>query len=504
MRKGQIIGVDIGTSRCRAVLYESTGRMVEEASRSYPILTPSPGRQEQDPDIVLNAFLEALQEALARADKGNLLGIGLGSYFHSLICVDRNGRPLTRCIIWPDMRGREAARLIAEACDPYRLYRRTGCPIHPMYPICRARWLKERDPTTFRRTHKVISMKGYIVHEICGEYLADWSVASGTGILNIHRMQWDDEAVALAGLDPTQLPSLVSPFTRLPPLRRKYSEMLGLDEEIPIIIGGADGTLSNLGVGAVGPREADNTLGTGGAVRVLLPEPRLDVQMRSWCYVATPDRWAVGGKTASGLVYEWFIREFADQERREAERRGVGLYELLDEYAASIAPGSDRLLFLPFIVGARSPLWNPDARGVLFGLSYDHTKRHIVRAFMEGVTYQRYGAFRAVEEVIGGIDSIRVSGGFVSSPTWVQITADVYGRELLVPEVPQNTAWGAAAMVMLALGLIGRLEDVRSMVRIRQVIRPNSVAHDRYREIYEKYERLYRKIEDEFVLETEA
>lgn len=180
----------------------------------------------------------------------------------------------------------------------------------------------------------------------------------------------------------------------------------------------------------------------------------------------------------------------------------MSLYQLFDEYTRSVPLGSDGLVFLPFMVGTRTPSWNPDARGVLFGLTYHHTGKHIVRALIEGVDYNRFSALRAVEEVVGGIDSVRVSGGFVASRTWLQITADVFGRELLVPEILENTAWGAAFMAMLALGLVKRLEDVKSMVTLREVVYPDLDAHERYQRLFARYNRLCQILKDEFVEET--
>ncbi|MBW2121671.1 MAG: gluconokinase, partial [Deltaproteobacteria bacterium] len=336
MNKGHVVGVDIGTSRCRAVLYETTGRLVAESTRSYSILNPKPGWQEQDPEAVLNAFLACLGEIIERAGPNALLGIGLSCYFHSFMAVDQNNRPLTPCIIWTDTRSRGAARRIAEECDPQSLYRRTGCPLHPMYPICKARWLSDEAPSILLQAHKIVSVKEYIAREVFGEYLVDWSVASGSGMLNIHTLDWDEEAVELAGLRADHLSTVTSTLTRLPRIRSRYAGMLRLKESVPVIIGGADGTLSSIGVGAVGPGEADSMAGTGAAVRVLVPEPRLDEKARTWCYVAAPNRWAVGGVSAAGLIYEWFIREFETAERQEAERRGMNLHQLLDEYVRSV------------------------------------------------------------------------------------------------------------------------------------------------------------------------
>ena len=494
----QIVGVDIGTSRCRAVLYETTGRMVAESTRTYPILTPHPGWQEQDPKAVLQAFLECLQEIIGRSNRKKLAGIGLSGYLNSIMPVDLNGQPLASCMIWTDTRSQEAARRIGEESDRSTLYYHTGCPIHPMYPRCKIRWVRDQYPSMFHQTHKFVSMKEYIVNEVFGDYIVDWSTAGGSGLLNIHSLEWDEEALKLTGLEPSRLSRVASPLTRLPRIRPGYATMLGLDDSIPIILGGADGTLSNIGVGAVSAGIANNTVGTGGAVRVFVPEPRLDNGTRTWCYPVAPDLWAVGGLSAGGLIYEWFIREFAKGERQKAQKRGISLYQLLEEYAQSIPPGSDGLIFLPFLVGSRTPSWNPSARGVLFGLSYHHTIRHFARALMEGVVYSFFSVFKAVEEASGGIESVRVSGGFVRSTTWMQITADVYGRELVVPSVAETTAFGAMFMVMLALGLAKRMEDVQGMLTNQELVRPDPRAHDTYRELFSKYNRLYEKLEDEF------
>jgi len=489
-----VIGVDIGTSRCRAVLYDLSGRGLGEASRPYPILNPRPGWYEHDPDQVLRAFVESLAEILRETSGKRLLGIGLGTYFHSILAVDRDGRPLGNCIIWPDMRARDTVDRLKDEADPRRIYQRTGCPLHPLYPLARVVWMRERSSLSFSRLHRVVSMKEYVVERLFGEYVVDWSTASGSGLLNVQSLRWDEEALELAGLKEEQLSPLASPLTSLPPVREEWARHLPIPRGVPVILGGPDGVLSNIGAGAVAPGEADNTLGTGGAVRVLVPHPILDEAMRTWCYAGLPGYWVVGGVTASGLVYEWFVREFAHEEKEEARRRGVSLYRVLDERAQEIPPGSEGLIFLPFIAGGRTPRWDPNACGVLFGLRREHTRGHLLRALMEGVTLERYLAFRAVEEVVGGIRSLRVSGGLAESSVWLRMTADVYGREILVPEVPQNSAWGAAVTVLLAQGILGDLMEVRDRIPIREKVTPDPRVRRVYDECLRRFEDLYGRL----------
>lgn len=486
----QVIGVDIGTSRCRAVLFDTSGRAVEEASRSYEHASPHPGHHEQDPEAVLQAFAATLAAILERADHRTLLGVVLSTYFPSLLPLDRHDRPLAPCMLWADVRGRSALKAILDTVDSTAVYRRTGCPPHPMYPICKPRWFETHRPDLYRRARRWVSIKAYILRRVFGEFLVDWSLASATGMFDIHALQWDPQAVEAAGLLPGQLSIPVSQLTRLPKIRSEFSGLRRAARGVSIYIGGADGTLSNLGVGAVRPGVADNTLGTGGAVRVLVPSPQLDPDMKTWCYSVMPDRWAVGGVTASGLVYEWFIREFGHGVLKHAREREGDIYRHLDELAGTVPAGAGGLLFLPFLAGARAPYWNADARAVLIGLAHDHTYAHVLRAVMEGITLSRFAAFRAVEAVCEGIEAVRVSGGFVRSPHWLQMTADVYGRNLLLPEVPENTAWGAAALLLLAHGAVARLEDLEAAARIRRKVSPDPERVRIYRDLFTRFDRL--------------
>ena len=495
MSSNQYLGIDIGTSRCRVVLYNVNGEILAESSRAYSILNPHPGWQEQDPEIVLNALLESLQALRDKFDRGQLMGVGLSGYFNSIIPVDSHGKPLMQCMLWTDTRSKKESLSLAHHCDVQDLYYRTGCPPHPLFPLAKLMWIRNNHPRIFSHAHKFVAMKDYVIWRLFGEWVTDWSTASSSGMFNIHALEWDPLALDLLGLSVDKLPVTDSPLTRLPPIRSEFAKMTGLDPSIPVILGAGDGALSNIGTGAIHPHEADNTVGTGGAVRTLVDRPTLDTQRRTWCYAFLPEHWAVGGLTAAGLIYEWFIREFVGK----SSGKGKNVYQMLEEYAQSVAPGSSGLIFLPFLTGSRSPIWNPNARGVLFGLTYDHTFKHIVRAVMEGVSYNRLSVLESVESTAGKISSLRVSGGFVHSPTWLQITADVYGRDLLVPSSAEEaTSLGAAFLSMLEVGELNQLDDARTKVAIRDVIKPRPESHALYKKMYALYQAVYKKLRPEF------
>ena len=500
MPQVQLIGVDVGTSRCRAVLLDSSGNLLAENSVSYPVLSPQPGWQEQDPHTVFQAFAQVLQATVRRASSKIPIVIGLSTYLNSLIPVDFKGEPLANCIIWSDLRSYDIVEHVREIINEHELYQRTGCPLHAMYPIWKILWFKKTYPHLLTKIQKWLSIKDFIIYKFCGNYITDWSIASASGMFNIHTLQWDDEALEIAEVRSSQLPEAASPLTIMA-IKDEPLRALGLHRyNVSIVIGGGDGPLSSIGSGALGPHEADNTMGTGGAVRVLVDDPVVDKQMRTFCYIAIPGKWVVGGVTAGGLVYDWFIREWCTAELAEAQSSGKTVHEILEEYVKTVPPGSDGLFFLPFVLGSRTPFWNMNLRGMLYGLSYHHTKKHIIRALIEGLIYERFLAFQAVEQVVNGITSIRLSGSLSRSTVLAQIMADVYGRELLIPVISETSAFGAAIVAAMAIGLIDRPENFDSVRRVKQIIRPWLNNHKIYESLIQRYQTLINLFASNFTI----
>lgn len=501
MTKTAIIGVDIGTTGCRAVIYRVDGKALASCTAEYALYTPHTDWAEQDPEEIYQAFLLVVRGAVMQAKLAptEIAGIAFSSVFHSLVPVDINGQALSRLLIWADTRSQEYCEQLKAAHDAKRIYASTGCPLHPMYWLSKIFWMRNELPEVFRQTAKFISIKEFVLYRLLGKYLADRSLASGTGIYDIYKQEWHTGLLEIIGITLNQL-SPVVPTTHVEEgIVPEVAAQLGLHSRTSVIIGAGDGVLANVGSGAVSPGQLTATIGTSGAVRMITDTPRIDDKGRTWCYNLSEQHWVLGGAINNGgIALRWVRDKFAVPEQQIAEKLGLDAYDILSRYAAQKPAGSDGLIMLPFFAGERAPNWNANARGVLFGLNLNHGKRHIVRATLEGVIYRMFSIFTALQEVAGLAEEIRVSGSFTHSPEWVQIMADVFGKSIAVPDEPEGAAFGAAVLGMVALGMIHDITDVAKMVRIKKFYQPNAQHHERYCQLYAIYDRIYWNLQEEF------
>lgn len=501
MSKSAIIGVDIGTTGCRAVIYRRNGTVVAGCTAEYPMHTPYTAWAEQDAEEIYRAFIQVVRGAVthAKLPPGELAGIAFSSVFHSLMAVDAGGRALSRLLIWADSRSQQYCETLKQQFDAKEIYSRTGCPVHPMYWLSKIIWLRNEQPETFKQTAKFISIKEYVLYRLLQKFMVDRSIASGTGIYNIHKLEWDRELLSIMGITEDKL-SAVVPTTHIEThIVPAAAAELGIDARTPVVIGAGDGVLANLGSGAVNPGQLTATIGTSGAVRIVTDAPRVDEKGRTWCYNLSDEYWVLGGAINNGgIALRWARDKFASTEQHVAEKLGLDTYEILSRYASQKPAGSDGLIMLPFFAGERAPYWNADARGVLFGLNLNHGKRHLIRATLEGIVYRMFSIFTALREVAGDVNDIRAGGSFTRSQEWVQIMADVFGRPISVPDEPEGAAFGAAVLGMHALGMLRDIRDVSDIISIKKTYYPIAGNHEHYRRLYAVYERIYWKLQDEF------
>ncbi len=495
------IGMDVGTSGCRAVAFDERLKALAGASKEYPTLSPHPGWAEQDPELILASVAEVLNSVFkspaVRGERPS--AVGLATFMHSLIGLDKDGKPVTNAIIWADLRSAEEAEWLKARYGAFEIYRRTGCPVHPMYLPAKVLWLKKNAPRVFSSIARIVSMKDYLIYRLAGKFLVDQSIASATGFLNIQTLKWDEFVLNAAGLDPGLLSEPVSPLAMVEGFTTDYARSKGLPAGVPVILGATDGTLSNPGSGVVLPGQLAAMIGTSAAVRVMAGEPVLDPEARTWCYYLVPGKWVPGGAANNGgNILRWYRDHFGSKEIEQARTAGLDPYQLLSQRAAGVPPGSRGLVFLPFLAGERSPYWNPNARGVLFGLNLGHGPDEMVRSIMEGVVFQLYSVYKALVETTGQPAEVRASGGFVKSSEWLQIMSDTFGVPLVVPQVPEGSAFGAAALAMMAAGALERLEDVTQFIKIEKTVEPIPARTEIYRELYGIYMSIYRKLNPEF------
>lgn len=495
------VGVDIGTTSTKAVAFDQGGSVLAEGEREYPLHSPLPGRAEQDPDEIFEAVIYSLSSVSHKLEETGkqVYGVAFSAAMHSLLALDEEGCPLTPSITFADNRATEQADKIRNEMDGLSVHQRTGTPIHPMSPLAKLLWFREEEPKTFEQADRWVSIKEYVLFRLFDEFVVDYSIASATGLFNLKNLDWDEEALKIAGISRDQLSSPVPTTHVVEGLRPEYAGRLGMEEGAPIVVGANDGVLANLGVGAIDSGVVACSIGTSGAVRTVVPEPGVDEEGSTFCYALTDEMWVIGGPINNGgIALQWTRDKVFPDLKEAAKRQEKDPYELMEELAAGVEAGSDGLIFLPYLTGERAPHWNADVKGVFFGLTLQHGRDYLIRAVLEGVIYQMNSVARSLEEVAGDPAEVRATGGFSQSDLWRQIMADVFDKEILFPDSYQSSCLGAAILGMKALNFIDSLDVVKSMINVETRQEPNQDNARTYEKLMGVFTRLYERLEPEF------
>ena len=495
-----IISIDIGTTSTKAVAFDNEGHIITEIKKPYELQHPFPDYSEQSPEIIFNSVTESLKEVNSLcAAQGKLHGVSFSTAMHSIMCVDINGEALSPLIVWADNRAAEIAEKLKKSNEGVDLHQATGTPIHPMSPLCKIIWIKDCAPFLFNQTHKFIGIKEYIFYKLFDKYIIDHSIASATGLFNIHKLIWHAPSLKLSGIDENKLSSIVPVFHTEKLKKNEWIDKIGIPVDTPFIIGANDGCLANLGVGAIEKGNLSVTIGTSGAIRAVINKPFVEEGLRTFCYLLTENHFVVGGATNNGaIILEWLQKKILTSlVPTEGGQTLLRLAEL-STMAEKVSPGSEGLIFLPYLLGERAPIYNPAAKGMYFGITINHTQAHFIRAAMEGISYAVYSIGKIISENIQQVDTIFVSGGFAHSKVWVQMIADVFGKKVILNETVESSAFGAAVIGWKALNLIDKIEKALDFIHPIESFEPDLEKHKIYMKNFEKYERLYKKLKDEF------
>ena len=496
-----IIGMDIGTTSTKAVLYGDDGKVYSHANEGYPLYRDATGMAEEDQNEILEAVTKALQQVVSHIDfkEDTLKGVSFSSANQSLIALDKDHQPLTRIQTWGDTRSTKYAQQIKNSDHGQAIYEKTGTPIHPMSLLCKIMWLKNEKPDIYEKAAYYCGIKEYVFYRLFGVWQMDISVASCTGLFNIFEQKWDQEAMEIAGVTEKQLPPVVDAYHQFSGLKEEVAKITGCPADTTFIQGAFDGALSNLGVGAIDNGVVAVTIGTSGAVRIVTDHPVTDPKGRIFCYAVDKDHYVVGGPVNNGGdVFRWARDNLFDSEKSTAALLHKNAYDLLTEIAAQVPAGSDGLLFHPYLSGERAPIWEANARGSFFGLTQMHTRAHMVRAVLEGIVYNLYTVLLALEEVVGQPKEILATGGFARSQLWRQMLADVFERPVTIPQDFESSCLGAAVIGMKSLGMADDFNVVKQFIGETSTYDPNPENFDVYRELVPIYIRLTRQLRPEY------
>lgn len=493
-----IISVELGTNAVRMLAFDMAGNTIDAAKGSYPTFHSQPDCSEQDPEQIFITMLYILKNLIAdKIHPANykVVCVCFSASMHSLLTVDKKGAPLGRAITWADNRGKVEARELNQSSLAKSLYDATGTPIHPMSPLVKIKWMHSHDKDGFANTSRFISIKTYIIQQLTGEYLIDYSLGSATGLMNIQRMQWDDDALAYAGISSDKLPALASVFSSPGQLKKEYQKLLGLPDSVKILLGSSDGCLATIGSGVWSPEKAAVTIEDSGAVRVISKDIMKDEKRKLFNYVLTENCYVFGGPTNNGgVIFEWFANQFGDFSRPfDLDFSMEGLFNEVEKAEV----GSGGLLFLPYLLGERAPLWDPNARGVYFGVNIKHERQHFIRATIEGILYEIYSICRLLEEH-RSIKKLCVHGSFASHPFCTQLLADISSKPVFLRKNSDNVGYGAFLLSATEMGIYGNLTEAVESVSLPEQYHPRKNNHAVYMKYFKIFERLSTKLADEF------
>jgi gluconokinase len=471
------LGIDIGTTSVKSIAFSGEGNALYEQSIAYPVRHPFPEWSEQDPEEISRAVFTTVENILHHFSPAVPVLCGFSSAMHSLIAVDQGGEAISPCMIWADNRAAEVATRLHTEHRAQEFYARTGLPVHAMSPFCKLLWIKENQPAIFEKAFKFIGIKEFIFYKLFGTYAIDASMAAATGLMNLHTVRWDPWILEQTGLSADRLSEIVE-TDHVFSSPRLWPAL----ENVPFVIGGSDGAMANLGASDE-PGTLVITVGTSSAARLIADKPSLDPDMRTFCYYQKEDAWLLGGASNNGAnVLQWLQETFFQSENNMA---------VFLEQAAGVLPGAEGLIFLPYLLGERAPVWNADAKGVIFGLRVTHGKAAMIRASMEAVIYCLYAISQPLFEK-AEIHRVFATGGFARSEIWLQILADVFSLPVQVGSTIENSAWGAAKNGMLALRI-----PVPAHAQVTKTYSPDSSAQAVYVKSFQKFQRIYALLKTE-------
>lgn len=451
------IGVDVGTTQAKAVAFQANGTVVASSYVRYPLIQETEGMAEQDPETLFQAVVNCIRTVTQQVKNQPIGLISFASAMHGLIAMDAQGRPLTQVITWADTRASDYAEALKETPAAQLFYQLTGMPVHPMAPLYKIRWLQENQPAVAQSAAKFIGIKDYIFYRFFGEYWTDYSSASGMGLFNIHTRQWESSILAY----------------------------LSIEEETVLVLGGADGPLSNLGLGALGMGVATLTVGTSGALRYIVEEPFLHPQGETFCFALDEQHWVIGGASSNGAVaLDWASQTIFAEERQQALQNGTNLYDPIMAKIATVPAGANGLLFHPYLLGERAPLWNAEASASFIGLRKNHHAGHLARAVVEGICFNLKTILEDLKQLGGPVQEIRATGGFADSPVFRQIMADVLGETLSFTDSTEASALGAVLLGWQGLGQLPNLQAAAQQVLVHETVTPRADQLLVYQELY--------------------
>ncbi|MGQ9515200.1 MAG: xylulokinase [Thermoproteota archaeon] len=495
-----VLSHDLGTTGDKAVLFDIERRKISASTFvDYRTFHPKPTWAEQDPLDWWDSFVFGTKSLLrvSKVKSESIDALSFSGQMLGCLGVGKDGSPLMRSIIWMDQRSVEQAQYIRKKIGERKYYRITGNRISPTYTVAKILWLRSEKPNIYRSAYRFLQAKDYVVCRLTGNFCTDYSDASLSGMFDIKRRKWAYPMLDELGIDKEKLPEAHASMNVVGEVRAGVAEDVGLKKGTPVVIGGGDGPCAAVGAGVVRSGSAYIYLGASSWIAVCSEKPLLDPKMRIF------NQWHLdpemvsptGTMQTAGNSYRWLRDEICTEEKEIATKAGIDPYFVMDSEARRVKLGSEKVIFLPYLMGERSPWWNPNARGVFFGLALGHTRKNLIRAVLEGVGFNLKIILDALQETGHKIKRIVAIGGGARSTFWRKMLADIFNKKVAISQYPEEaTSIGAAIAGGVGIGCYKNFLVAEKLVRIVKEDLPEIKNHRRYLKYHKFFERLYKDL----------
>jgi xylulokinase len=495
-----LLAHDIGTSGDKATLFTTDGELVDSKTSPYKTIYPKHNWAEQNPEDWWSAVCSSTQELIKNIEPGDVAVISFSGQMMGCLCVDVKGTPLRNSIIYCDQRGEKEVEIIKEKIDPFEFYNVTGHRISAVYSIEKLLWIKNNQPDIFRNTHKMLNAKDFIIHKLCGEYVTDHSDASGTNAYDLAKRDWSEVILEASGIDRSKLPDIYPSTHVVGTVSKGAEKETGLKFGTPIVVGAGDGSAVAVGVGCIKPGSAYTYLGSSAWVGTAANEALIDERMRTmtWAH-AVPDLFHLtGSMQAAGTSYQWVKDEICLFETKQAQENHVDPFDMINAEIALSVPGANGIIFLPYLMGERSPHWNPNAKGAFIGIKLANKRQDILRSVLEGISFNLNLILNIFKSKID-VNEMTLVGGGAQADVWQQIIADIFETKTLIPNhMEEATAIGAAVIGGVGVGSLHGFNEIKKFISITKTIEPKNENREIYRRTADFFIETYNALVDVF------
>lgn len=498
-----ILGIDLGTSGLKTVLFSENGEKVASSTVEYDLIQPQNGWAEQDPNSWWNATITTVKDVLSKSqiNPAQIKGVGISGQMHGLVMLDKNGEVIRNAILWCDGRTSKQCQEITEKIGREKLIAITANPALTGFTAGKILWVRENEPQNYAKCETILLPKDYLRFKLTGKYGAEVSDASGTNLFDIKKRDWSDEILTILDLDKKMFPQMAQSADIAGTISEKASEITGLSSQTIVCYGAGDNAAAAVGTGVVSEGKAFTTIGTSGVIFAHSDKLQIDKlgRVHTFCS-AVPDSYTVMSCTLSaGLALKWFRDNFCTSEEEVAKLLSMDSYALIDSGVKNIEIGSDHLIFLPYLMGERSPILDEKARGVFFGLSAIHTKYHMARAIMEGVMFAQKHCLEVINEMGVYPKQMYACGGGGKSEIWRQMMADMYAADVITNQNEEGPALGVAILASVASGIFPNIPTAcKCLIAQKGVQAPIENNSKKYEPYFGIYKSLYKNLKTDF------